>query len=188
MRTTTHALDHHHPPQTDRRVISGRLYSRIGHTCVTEEGWRRTSGPVHISTPLGLFVSLQRTDISSKRWIVDRATLRQARSEDLQYVENAEQLDFLSIYLANRTCCTAAIERKVDWIHSHRSFGAESTFTTARYRYRRSVLSALLHQELILRDGSIHGHSSLLLCSCEGRGTAHTHQKCRDRRSGGFWE
>ncbi|VDB87138.1 unnamed protein product [Peniophora sp. CBMAI 1063] len=36
-----------------------------------------------------------------KRWIVDRATLRQARSEDLQYVENAEQLDFLSIYLSN---------------------------------------------------------------------------------------
>ncbi|PPQ82834.1 hypothetical protein CVT25_009209 [Psilocybe cyanescens] len=37
----------------------------------------------------------------SKRWIVDRATLNQARFEDLQYVEDPELLDFLSIYFAN---------------------------------------------------------------------------------------
>ncbi|KAI0036970.1 cyclin-like protein [Vararia minispora EC-137] len=36
-----------------------------------------------------------------KRWIVDRATLKQARSDDLQYVENTEQLDFLNIYFGN---------------------------------------------------------------------------------------
>ncbi|KAF9530960.1 cyclin-like protein [Crepidotus variabilis] len=36
-----------------------------------------------------------------KRWIVDRATLHQARLADLQYVDNPEQLDFLSIYFAN---------------------------------------------------------------------------------------
>ncbi|KAI0057270.1 cyclin-like protein [Artomyces pyxidatus] len=37
----------------------------------------------------------------NKRWIVDRATLKQARIDDLHYVENAEQLDFLNIYFAN---------------------------------------------------------------------------------------
>ncbi|KAH9853333.1 cyclin-like protein [Lenzites betulinus] len=36
-----------------------------------------------------------------KRWIVDRATLRQARSDDLQYVDNAEHLAFLNIFFAN---------------------------------------------------------------------------------------
>ena len=39
---------------------------------------------------------------SSKRWIIDRATLKQARSEDLQYVESPEHIDFLNIYFANR--------------------------------------------------------------------------------------
>ncbi|KAI8984896.1 cyclin-like protein [Trametes punicea] len=36
-----------------------------------------------------------------KRWIVDRATLRQARSDDLQYVDNPEHLAFLNIFFAN---------------------------------------------------------------------------------------
>ncbi|KAI0329900.1 cyclin-like protein, partial [Cubamyces sp. BRFM 1775] len=36
-----------------------------------------------------------------KRWIVDRATLRQARSDDLQYVDNPEHLAFLNIFTAN---------------------------------------------------------------------------------------
>ncbi|KAJ7886189.1 cyclin-like protein [Mycena olivaceomarginata] len=35
-----------------------------------------------------------------KRWIVDRATLRQARADDLLYVEDPEHLDFLAIYFA----------------------------------------------------------------------------------------
>ena len=37
----------------------------------------------------------------SKRWIVDRATLKQARADDLQYVDEPEYLDFLAIYFAN---------------------------------------------------------------------------------------
>ncbi|KAH9990239.1 cyclin-like protein [Russula compacta] len=39
----------------------------------------------------------------NKRWIVDRATLRQARSEDLLYVDvdSPEHIDFLNIYFAN---------------------------------------------------------------------------------------
>ncbi|KAH7907126.1 cyclin-like protein [Hygrophoropsis aurantiaca] len=36
-----------------------------------------------------------------KRWIIDRATLRQARVDDLQYVEDPEFLDFFSIFFAN---------------------------------------------------------------------------------------
>ncbi|KAI0352803.1 cyclin-like protein [Trametes cingulata] len=36
-----------------------------------------------------------------KRWIVDRATLLQARSDDLQYVDNPEHLAFLNIFFAN---------------------------------------------------------------------------------------
>lgn len=37
-----------------------------------------------------------------KRWIVDRATLKQSRAEiDLHYVEDPEYLDFLAIYFAN---------------------------------------------------------------------------------------
>ena len=39
---------------------------------------------------------------ASKRWIVDRSTLHQARSDDLQYVDNPEYLGFLNIFFANR--------------------------------------------------------------------------------------
>ncbi|KAJ7083148.1 cyclin-like protein [Mycena belliarum] len=33
-----------------------------------------------------------------KRWLVDRATLRQARADDLLYVDDPEHLDFLALY------------------------------------------------------------------------------------------
>ncbi|OBZ66557.1 RNA polymerase II holoenzyme cyclin-like subunit [Grifola frondosa] len=36
-----------------------------------------------------------------KRWIVDRATLKQARIDDLQYVGNPDYLDYLAIFFAN---------------------------------------------------------------------------------------
>ena len=39
----------------------------------------------------------------SKRWIVDRATLRQARVADLKYVDDPEYLDFFGIFFANGT-------------------------------------------------------------------------------------
>ncbi|KZP07788.1 cyclin-like protein [Athelia psychrophila] len=35
------------------------------------------------------------------RWIVDRATLKQARVDDLQYVDDPEHLEFLAIFFAN---------------------------------------------------------------------------------------
>ncbi|KAN0139195.1 Cyclin-like protein [Lactarius tabidus] len=37
----------------------------------------------------------------NKRWIVDRATLKQARAEDLQYVQSPDHIDLLNIYFAN---------------------------------------------------------------------------------------
>ncbi|TFK35064.1 cyclin-like protein [Crucibulum laeve] len=36
-----------------------------------------------------------------KRWIVDRATVKRARTEDLLYVDDPDYLDFLAIYFAN---------------------------------------------------------------------------------------
>ncbi|KAG2137138.1 cyclin-like protein [Suillus bovinus] len=36
-----------------------------------------------------------------KRWIVDRATLKESRSDDLQYVDDPEYLDFFAIFFAN---------------------------------------------------------------------------------------
>ncbi|KAF8901596.1 cyclin-like protein [Mucidula mucida] len=36
-----------------------------------------------------------------KRWLVDRSTLRQARADDLQYVDDPEHLEFLGIYFSN---------------------------------------------------------------------------------------
>ncbi|KAH9988384.1 hypothetical protein BJV77DRAFT_949580 [Russula vinacea] len=43
----------------------------------------------------------------NKRWIIDRASLKQARSKDLRYVESPEHVawhvDFLNISFANRT-------------------------------------------------------------------------------------
>ncbi|KAJ7476973.1 cyclin-like protein [Mycena galericulata] len=36
-----------------------------------------------------------------KRWIVDRATLRQARADDLLYIDDPEHLDFLAIYFGD---------------------------------------------------------------------------------------
>ncbi|KAJ7123180.1 cyclin-like protein [Mycena epipterygia] len=35
-----------------------------------------------------------------KRWVVDRATLRQARADDILYIDDPEHLDFLAIYFA----------------------------------------------------------------------------------------
>ena len=40
----------------------------------------------------------------SERWIVDRATLHQARAEDIQFADDPEYLDYLPIYFANCMC------------------------------------------------------------------------------------
>ncbi len=61
--------------------------------------------PMRISQPHCLYS----THLRSKRWIIDRASLKQARSEDLQYVDSPEHIDFLNIYFANRTGVLPAI-------------------------------------------------------------------------------
>ncbi len=42
----------------------------------------------------------------SKRWIVDSATLRQARADDLLYVDSPDLLGFLNIFFANSMSCS----------------------------------------------------------------------------------
>lgn len=67
--------------------------------------WLQTFGQARISEALPKpysFISAAHKTLS-KRWIVDRATLNQARAEDLSYVNDPEHLDFLAIYFANGT-------------------------------------------------------------------------------------
>ena len=67
--------------------------------------WLPTFGQARISEALSKSCSFIHAahEIFSKRWIVDRATLNQARAEDLLYVSDPEHLDFLAIYFANGT-------------------------------------------------------------------------------------
>lgn len=67
--------------------------------------WPPTFGQARISEALSKPCSFiyASHEILSKRWIVDRATLNQARAEDLLYVNDPEHLDFLAIYFANGT-------------------------------------------------------------------------------------
>jgi cyclin C len=39
--------------------------------------------------------------VHSKRWLVDRVTIRQARAIDLRYCNDEVNLDYLSIFFAN---------------------------------------------------------------------------------------
>jgi hypothetical protein len=66
--------------------------------------WQPTSGRAHTSTSRLRFpLTFNLDNISrSKRWVIDRATLKQARAEDLRYVDCPEHIDFLNIYFANR--------------------------------------------------------------------------------------
>ena len=57
----------------------------------------------HKYVPFTISLTFNLDNISrSKRWVIDRATLKQARAEDLQYVDCPEHIDFLNIYFANR--------------------------------------------------------------------------------------
>ena len=74
------------------------------HPLASASQWPPTSGPAPTSTSLvpNTTPSLFTLSPASKRWIVDRSTLHQARSDDLQYVDNPEYLGFLNIFFANR--------------------------------------------------------------------------------------
>jgi len=45
----------------------------------------------------------------SKRWIVDRATLKQARAEDMRYVKDPLFFDLFNIFTGNRTASPASL-------------------------------------------------------------------------------
>jgi len=45
----------------------------------------------------------------SKRWIVDRATLKQARAEDMRYVKDPLFFDLFNIFTGNRTASPAPL-------------------------------------------------------------------------------
>lgn len=73
--------------------------------------WPLTFGQVRTSETKGehLFPITEAYGTFSKRWIVDRATLKQARADDLQYVDDPAHLDFLAIYFANGASSLAVL-------------------------------------------------------------------------------
>jgi hypothetical protein len=65
---------------------------------------RVPTGPSPLSPPTTLPDSLP----ASKRWIVDRATLKQARAEDMCYVKDPLFFDLFNIFTGNRTAVPAS--------------------------------------------------------------------------------
>ncbi|CAK5275924.1 unnamed protein product [Mycena citricolor] len=63
------------------------------------------------------------------RWIVDRTTLRNARADDVQYVDDPEYLDFLAIYFAE---LLAKLGKKLNFV--------QRTVATATMFFRRFYL------------------------------------------------
>ena len=48
--------------------------------------------------------SFKLIELGSKRWSVDHAVIKQARAEDLNYVDDPDHLAFLGILFANSSC------------------------------------------------------------------------------------
>jgi len=101
----------------------------------------------------------------NKRWIVDRAKLRQARSEDLQYVESPDHIDFLNIYFAS---LIAMLGKRLNL--------RQRVIATATVFFQ-----AILRQKLVLRDRAFYRDSCMLLRCRKGRGIPCPYQKCRLR-------
>ena len=79
-------------------VVFTSIVASNGHRFLGKLALVRTQGTILTSNRGSLeFNGL------SKRWIVDRATLRQARVTDLKYVDDPEYLDFFGIFFANGT-------------------------------------------------------------------------------------
>jgi SpoVK/Ycf46/Vps4 family AAA+-type ATPase len=88
-------------------------------------------------------------DIHSKRWIVDRATLRQARADDLQYVDDPDHLDFLSIFFTNGEPYTPGSTQTLN-PSSYNETRKEAQLQTARHCNSHCLFSKILHQEFVL--------------------------------------
>ena len=63
--------------------------------------WLPTFGRVLSSEYLRMDRGRYAETMSSKRWVVDRASLKRARADDLLYIGDPELLDFLNIFFAN---------------------------------------------------------------------------------------
>lgn len=69
--------------------------------------WPLTFGRVPISQFPLCPLEPQADPLGSKRWIVDRATLKQARAEDMRYVKDPLFFDLFNIFTGTR----AAVSR-----------------------------------------------------------------------------
>ena len=152
--------------------------------------WRPTSGRARtskLSAHSRYSVFILSISHNSKRWIIDRASLKQARSEDLQYVDSPEHIDFLNIYFANRKAFPvlqplrdlARFSSRI--IPSYCDVGQTLDSASACHRHCYSLLQAILRQELVLRDRPFHRDSRMLLRRRKGRRIPRPHQKCRIR-------
>jgi hypothetical protein len=86
----------------------------------------------------------------SKKWIVDRATVHQARYEDLQYVEDPEYLDYLAIYFANCSCHSFFMEvQRLTMRGSNYETRKEAPVPAEGNSNSYGVLPPFLSQELV---------------------------------------
>ena len=81
--------------------------------------WPQTFGQVLIgqSPPSSLCALKSQADdtrLKSKRWIVDRATLKQARAEDMRYVKDPLFFDLFNIFTGNRGASPLRLLRNAD--------------------------------------------------------------------------
>ena len=128
--------------------------------------------------------------LPSKRWIVDRATLKQARVEDLQYVHSPDHIDLLNIYFANRApthTSNSPYEQMLTHDRSHRDAGQTPDPASEGHCDRDGIFQEILRQKPVLRDGPIYRDSRLLLRRCEGRGIAGSHKERRFRITHHVW-
>jgi hypothetical protein len=114
---------------------------------------------------------------------VDRATLKESRSDDLQYVDDPEYLDFFAIFFANGEL-NAPAECKIALNpFSHNETWKKAQLQAARHRNGHRIFSKILHQKSVLRNRPIYRHCGMLLRGWEGGGVASAHQEYGSRSS-----
>lgn len=66
-------------------------------------------------------------------------------------------------------------------VPSHFEVGKEAAAASKSDCHSYRILSPVLREELLLRDGPFHGHCSMLLRCCEGGGIPRSYQECGRR-------
>lgn len=143
--------------------------------------WPPISGQVHTSARVGSSPHAENSSRGrvSKRWVVDRATLQQARADDLQYVDDPEYFTYFSIFFANGVSKISSPLGISNTPNSHHKARQEAEFPTTRDCDGYRLLSQVLHQERILRNRPVRRHRRLLLCRWESGRVARAHQERR---------